>query len=279
MTYNDIKSSLDNSELRYRSILTIPRDVLFGLEIELESVNPSLVSKMVISHFGNSFKVKEDRSLDKDSSAEIATPPFYNSRDTWILLDKLGKLLSKLKPSFEHCSFQVNYCGSLLPTDKDKLNFLKLYAVYEDILYRFSCGEDNTIRDAINEYAYPIILNIKAFREMKDYVLEPYTNQKRYGICFKDKPKDLIEFRTPNGTINPILWQNYITTFYSLIMYSLSPKCNEKELDEYIDRYNKTYLIENYMLLKEEKAISLSKKLFSKSDDRLHFLHQYYRSN
>ena len=52
-----------------------------------------------------------------------------------------------------------------------------------------------------------------------DFILEMFENNKRHGISFKNNSKELIEFRTPNMTHNPILWQNYITFFYYLLEY------------------------------------------------------------
>ncbi len=122
------------------------------------------------------------------------------------------------------------------------------------------------------------MLSIKVDREFKRYTLEPYTNQKRYGLSFKSNPLDLIEIRSPNATINPIYWQNYICTFYYLIMYSLSPKCNERDLDEYIDKFSEINLLDSYSKLNESKAFILSKKLFMKTDDKTHFLNHYLGS-
>lgn len=275
MDLSNLRSCIQNNPLRYRSILTIPRDVKFGLEIELENVKLDTVSKSVHSLVGRDSEVKVDDSLIKGLNAEVALPPLVNVKDTWILLRRLGELLERLKPTFEHCSLQVNLDGSLLPSSRDRIKFLKLFAVYEDIVYRFSRGENLSIRDNILEYAYPIILSLKTYKDFDDFDLYPFINQKRYGINFKMKDKDLIEFRSPNGTINIILWQNYITFFYYLVMYSLSDKCREDELDEYLDRFNKTYILENYELAKDEKAFDLSKKLFKKSDDRTFFMSQY----
>lgn len=266
---------MNNNPIHYRSILTIPRNVSLGLELELEKVSLARVSSLVKSRLGNDWKVCEDRSLLKNFNAEINSPPLYNVKETWILLRKLGKLLEEIKPDYEHCSFQVNLDGNLLKTDSDRLKFLKLYAVYEDIVYRFSQGEDGKYRSSLEEYAYPIILHLKGVKGWEEYALEVFSNQKRYGICFKNKDKNLIEFRTPNATSNPILWQNYVTFFYYLVMYSLSPKCNVKELDQYIDNFNKTYILEYYEKAHTEKAVDLARKIFRKSDDQLYFLEQY----
>lgn len=274
----DIK--LQNSPLKYRDKLTIPSKVNFGLELELDKVDPSMVYKLIRKQFGTNWQVKADPSLTQEKNAEIATPVLQNNRQTWILLKKLGVLLEKLNPSYDQCSFQVNFDGSLLPTNEDRIRFLKLYAMYEDIIYRFSKGGDLEYRHSLDMYAHPIILSLKGTLSIgEDAVMEMFSNNKRYGVVFKNKEKDLIEFRTPNMTSNPILWQNYVTTFYYLLIASTSNKFNKKEIDQYIDEFSKTFLLENYELEKRQKASCFCKKIFPKSIDQINFMHQYSGSN
>lgn len=278
MLCDNIKMQLQNNPLTYREQLTIPSSENFGVEIELENIDYNKVYKLIKKQFGTTWKITKDDSLIKGANAEIVSPILQNNKQTWTLLKKLAELLKKLNPTFENCSFQINFDGTLLPTDKERLRFLKLYAYYEDIIYRFSMGEDNKYRNSLDTYASPIMLFLKGLisgsTEDEELITEMFSNNKRYGIVFKTE-KNLIEFRTPNGTLNPILWQNYITFFYYLIKLSTSSKCNEKELENYIKSFSKIYLYENYSLLKEEKALSLSKQLYSHKEDQTSFLHQY----
>lgn len=281
MTNKSIDTQLINSPLEYRSILTIPKDIRIGLEIELENVNYDTVSRHVSNQFGHNWQVKDDRSLLKDKNAEIATPVIYNEKKYMEILKKLVKMIQKIKPTFDNCSFQINFDGSLLPTEEDRISFLKLYAFYEDIIYRFSQGEDNHYRESLDMYASPIILSLKDAlyfgEDDKDLILERFENQKRYGISFKTSKKDLIEFRTPNGTSNPILWQNYITLFYYLIMATIYKRYNKQEIESYISSYSKINILESYELPREEKALKLSRQIFPHQTDRINFLHQYLR--
>ena len=147
------KSELKETPFSYRPILTIPTDINFGLEIEIEDIDHDLIVKQVQEEFGTSFKVKKDVSLRKDYNAEIITPVLQNTKETWEMLKKLTELIKTLKPTYDNCSFQINYDASLLPTIEDKIRFIKLFAVYEDIIYRFSKGEDYSYRDSLIDYA------------------------------------------------------------------------------------------------------------------------------
>ena len=43
---------------------------------------------------------------------------------------------------------KFNFDGDMLPSLKTRLRFLKLFAMYEDIIYRFSKGGDKHYRDS-----------------------------------------------------------------------------------------------------------------------------------
>lgn len=276
MSLSNLENQILNNPIQYRDKLSIPRNINFGLELELDKIDFDKVYKLIRKEMGNNWVVKTDRSLTENANAEIATPILQNTKQTWLMLKRLGQLLNQLNPSYNNCSFQVNFDGNLLKDINAKRKFLKLYAVYEDIVYRFSKGEDKEYRDSLETYAYPIILTLKGLEKLDaDEYLETFTNTKRYGISYKTKPKGLIEFRTPNATSNPILWQNYITFFYNLIMYSLSNKCSEKELDEYIDKFCKLYLLEYYENPHIEKANSLANKIYRNQTDKVYFMQQY----
>lgn len=271
-----LNNQLINSPMEFRSKLTLPHKANFGLELELDKIDLLEVRELVGRNIGGDFSVKNDKSLTTGMNAEINTPVLRNSKATWELLKRMGELLKKINASYDRCSFQVNFDGSLLPSVEDKVRFLKIYAMYEDIVYRFSKGEDLSYRDSLEEYASPIILTLKGVLSINnDAVVEMFSNQKRYGICFKTRDCDLIEFRTPNMTDNVCLWQNYVTFFYYLLNLVHSGKINMREVDEYISNYSRIYILENYEKEKEEKALQLSKKLFCNSTDRINFMHQY----
>ena len=275
MTIENLHIQLRDNPLEFRSKLTIPEKTRFGLELELDKVNYNEVFKLVRKNFDSSWIVKTDKSLTKNHNAEIVSPVLQNQRQTWNLLYKMGELLQKLNPDYSNCSFQINFDGSLLPTPQDKIRFLKLYAMYEDIIYRFSKGEDDTYRESLDMYASPIILALKGALQYDDeYALDLFSDNKRYGVVFKSK-QDLIEFRTPNMTSNTALMQNYITFFYYLLRLATSRKYNTQEVDAYIDSFYKIYLLEGYELLKTDKALQLANQLFTYKKDKLYFMHQY----
>lgn len=276
MTDSTLDIKLRNIPLEYRSKLTIPSKVNFGLELELDKINYDEIYHLVRKQFGSNWRIKTDKSLTDGQNAEIVSPVLQNTKQTWILLKKLGGLLEQINPSYDNCSFQVNFDGKLLPGLEDKVRFLKLFAMYEDIIYRFSKGEDLEYRESLEIYASPIILALKGALSIGSAsAVEMFSDNKRYGVVFKNGNRNLIEVRTPNATSNPILWQNYITTFYYLLKFSTSNKYNKREVDKYIDDFYKIYLLEGYELEKRDKALKFSNMLFTHSVDQIFFMHQY----
>ena len=275
---NVINSSLINNPLEYRPILTIPKNINFGIELEMEKVDPRVVYHLVKNGLGGDWNVKVDDSLELLHNAEIVSPVLQNTRETWVIIKKMGEILERLNPDYHKASFQVNFDGSLLPTPEDRLRFLKLYAMYEDIIYRFSKGEGEHFRESIETYASPIILSLKGVTKLDpEYAVEMFTNQKRYGVTFKTQNQDLIEFRTPNSTSNPTLMQNYIVMFYYLLVYVMKNKYDKKRVDEYIDNYNKLYILESYERENADKAIEFAREIYPHQIDRTFFYHQYFK--
>ena len=267
---------MSNIPFVYRDKLNIPKNIRFGLELELDKIDPDEVYKLVRKEFGNTWLIKEDKGLTKGENRELVSPVLTNTKDTWVMLKRMADLLKKINPDYSHCSFQINFDGDMLPSMKTRLRFLKLYAMYEDIIYRFSKGGDKNYRESMEMYASPIILSLRYDPSGNiQETLDEYTNQKRYGIAFKNIDKDLIEFRTPNMTSEEIYWQNYINTFYYLLRCAANPKYDQDEVDRYIDEFSEIYMLESYEILREDKARQFAKTIFDSNIDKNYFMHQY----
>ena len=78
-------------------------------------------------------------------------------------------------------------------------------------------------------------------------------------------------------TDNVCLWQNYVTFFYHLLMLASSGKFDKREVDEYIERYSRIYILENYekekVLSKLCDIIAFSKRVLQ--EDEKDFLFRY----
>ena len=83
MTIETLKTQLDNNPLEYRSKLTIPKNINFGLELELDKINFRETVRLIRTNFHESWKIKTDKSLTKDHNVEIVSPVLKNTQETW----------------------------------------------------------------------------------------------------------------------------------------------------------------------------------------------------
>lgn len=172
------------------------------------------------------------------------------------------------------------------------LNFIKFWSVYENVIYRFSYGEYLSARSSIN-YAAPMMKDLfqkyLLFKERGNstQVIKSKISYNRYKAINFDHVShfteycngNTIEFRCPNGSLNPIIWQNNVNLFVHLLQYSKSTgfdddmvtKRHEMNQDKYtsLSDYNEIYL---------EQALELCDMVFSNNFDKVYFLRQYLKS-
>ena len=77
-----------------------------------------------------------------------------------------------------------------------------------------------------------------------------------------------IEFRCPNGTLNPVIWQNNINTVTKLMLAARNKKIDEDFLDYKLEKEP-----DKFTLL--PKALELADIIFDNDLDKMYFLKQY----
>jgi len=176
---------------------------------------------------------------------------------------------------------------------RNVINLLKIWAIYEDILYRFSYGEFCNARPLLTKYAKPISNFIKDFLQIvpDDIEFLPFLNELPPGhslglnlsnyrniLMELNNAIKTIEVRCPNGTINPIIWQNNINTFGKLLEFIYSDNYDEEKL-EYQLWHLKTpnYEDNNYSKIDFERALEFSDLIFEETIDKINFLRQYIK--
>lgn len=273
-----------NAKLPYREILDIPITKKFGLEIEMEANEDDYLYIYNYNLKNRNWHNHKECSISKNGH-ELVSPPLINNHDTWELLKKIGIRMRCSDITFEDASFQINIDASL--TEKDMLYFLKLYAVYESIIYRISKGKSKYLRELAKIYAISIrrlslnynIKTIKALIETKNYgvCLKRYINSK----VNKDIFPNVIEFRTPNGTNDYWLWQNYINIFYHMIKVVEEQQIDYEKIDYLFALLNQLQVYRWYDILKDyekldiDKALDFANTIFTEDVDKIYFLKHY----
>ena len=296
---NDLKeliSYVQSIILEYRATLDLPNFVTIGLELEYEN----LAKKVVDEYVGNNFKKWRSStdgtvmSNEDMSGGEIISPILYDNVITWFELEKICQFLQKNKATASECAGGHVHIGTnILDTDIENwLTFLKIYVVYEHVLFRFFYGDKLNGRSLIDKYAPPIADDLSIL--IKDghttLLLRDLKEQfRKYGaINFrtikvnadgKINDGETIEFRTPNGTIFQVIEQNNINTITKLLLAARNKQVDVDFLDYKLKNefygYKKYSHLYNEVCLKD--ALEFVDLVFNHNIDKVYFLRQYLK--
>ena len=290
---------LKNYKLEYKDQIG-GLDLPFGCEIEFENVSQELIRRKLSILFAkqniSNWHLESDSSLNdyknKDYNrniygGEVISPVLWDRKEDWMQLKQICELLKdnnakNLGKSAAHIHFD-----STIFKDYDQIiRILKLWCVYEDVIYRFSSGFDEHLRPVVQQYAMPCG---NKFRSLINSVYAAdYEKLKRnlkiaktYGISFfhmDEYNKDTIEIRTPNGTLDEAVWQNNVNFFKHLLTSTLSEQKDWDLIDHYINSYDYSYYqFKNYENLNIQKAIELCDFIFEEEKDKFNFIKQYVK--
>lgn len=293
---------IEKFELPYDQKINIGKQFQYGTEIEfaradLEDIYEDIKNSYEgnIPEYSKDWFVTTDESItvNNEYGGEVQSPISYNTPDEW---EKLIEICDILK---ENGALINDECSIHLHIDFDRLGLtreqayrlLKLWAVYEDVIYKFAMGESDHLRSYIDTYAYPIrndIIKDKGYGLLKN-VLE--YNKKHKAIQLVDFARRLagkncmlptIEFRIANGTLNPKIIQNITRFFCQLVNSTLE---ENPLLDYYVNKHfdkleiNYNDLVESYEELNFDKALELVDIIGLTNHDKLCFLKQYLKPN
>lgn len=299
---------LDRYYLEYRDKLGISCDITFGLEIELENFKGTIADLWpfecgIYEIVGNkNWVVKNDITLVR--GRELATEVYTDNEKTWDDIRRVCDYSSNYLEVGERSAGHVNI-GSQILTNNALYwyRFLKLWSIYENIIYRFSYGEYLSylpyikngskpvasilldrmefLKNFINDDARKLVIN--AFpKEIKPGFL------KKNGLSFykmldkldysKYEYDNVVEIRTPISTLDTIIWQNYVNFFVHLLLYCKSDKYDDDILEKRKNKINNIVLdINNYDYIYVEQALELCDMIFNNNRDKIYFLKQYIK--
>ncbi len=289
---------IDDIKLKYRDKLDLPKFVTFGVEIEFEDANTESVKRRLYLDFPE-WKFDRDPSVttldlnDESLGGEVISPVLKDNDSNWqeifkvcSLLDRCGASISDLSGGHIHFGTQV-----LGYNKKYWLNLIKLWIIYEPLIYRFSFGERLGPRAGIFKFAVQLdkvlLKNLSSFENSVNlYELLSYFPIDKYysfNTCYVNPVKkgiiegNTVEVRCPNGTVNPVIWQNNINFFAKLFLY-----CSDNNFDSEFINYKLDYLKDgiihyDYNDIYIDEALELSDLVFSRELDKLYFLKQYLK--
>ena len=291
---SDFLLLLDDYYLVMRNRLGLSRKDTFGMEMEFDETQYHDVEDEIANHNFDNWLLYEDASLD--NGGEVVSPILTDTERNWKDLIGICHIVNNHGIINNNCGAHVHIGTQVLGDDvKDWLRFMKLWAVYENIIYRFSYGEYLSYRLSIGEYAKPISRRLysqyqtfsgcnPSFRNLIFSISLSRNDAINFQNVSVDKGKNIvygntIEFRVPNGTLNPVIWQNNVYFFLKLLKYAKSKDYNDDIINR---RYQKNCHISmnlaSYDNVYTEQALELADMLFDNNLDKLYFLRQYFKS-
>ena len=275
-----------------KQLIGINKNITFGIEIESEGELYQFIMELGYLLPRNDqligdidfWGAKIDTSLQK--GVEVISPILTDCKgdieDIYIICELLQN--AKLETT-ERCGGHIHIGSDFLKTKEAYANLLEIFGNVERILY-IMCNEKGSIpRHGISESAKAISSNVSESIKRGELSLEESTDldefiaqikesqeERGYSINFMNinVNENTIEFRMPNGTLNPQTWIANIRLFGKIVEVSqrLSEieKTKELSIEDIRLLYFKDRLIRD--IPEKEKMETLLKLLFTDEEGR-----------
>lgn len=322
MELEKIKQELLNINLDYLDKINIP-DYEFGLEIEFAgAVFTSVMQKLDEVLKYNSKDITELRQIEKDKEeykkwrlvndgsvqsnawhrakkgGEINSPIMKDRKKYWKELKKVCEMLRKREyiNISDNCSVHIHTNREIYDELEEFKNLVKLWIIYEDIIYRFGYGEKDIYRPSLLNYAKPLsssfttptdelLIELENV-ETKQQLLRLLSYERKYGLNLTNITKEpirkddiikpTVEIRIYNGTLNENIIQNDVRFNMNLLNYAKKENFDKEFIDYKIKNFKRNF-INDSIFENPEIVDEFSKLIFKDELDRLKFLKQYYK--
>lgn len=206
--------------------IELPKGMTIGVEIESEGEYGTRIPKRILK---GRWRTKSDGSLENgiEIVSTILGGSEQDSREIYQICDFLEEIG---QATSERCGAHVHIGTDFLTNKQAYINLLEIFGNCEEIIYAISNGSNSNIRKGISKYCLPIATkleegllsgNLDSEEEMSRFIeqLQILQGDRFSGINFMNigTSKNTIEFRTPNGTINPDVWIENINLFGGMI--------------------------------------------------------------
>lgn len=284
---------LDKYYLEFRKKMGFDNYITFGLEIEFENANGEQINSKLSQEFPTgTWETKPDCTLH--GGYEIESPIARDNYNYWSELKTVCQIVRPNASISSHSGGHI-HIGTQVLGDKSEswLNFLKLWSVYENIIYRFAYGEFLTARSSLLRFAPPTserfwidYESLKCDGSSTEAIIKKISKTRDQSVnfsnvsdCSKFKERNTIEFRCPNGTLEPAIWQNNINLFVHLLICSKGLNFDDDMIQKRKILNNNKYLsLDWYKELYLQQSLELCDIVFTNNFDKIYFLRQYLKS-
>ena len=180
---SELKKYLKEINIEFRKKLPIPNFTSFGQEIEFVNINQIELFKMVeainnthklstILYSGEQNIFSVDKFAPFEGLCEIQTPILINDEDNFhlfaLILDTLKKMGGEITSS---CGSHININGLTFMQREHLILLLKIFIIYEPILYKFGYGyadmpRKSLLRERQTRSMGPNIINVKIYNNI-----------------------------------------------------------------------------------------------------------------
>lgn len=289
----ELLDEIENMDFLYRDKLNFSSEIKFGIEIEYGNAKKSDVMKVM-----NGIKGEETSSYYKSWGYSFDSAFACNNNSEYYGGELVSPILKNKKEYFKQISlachtlkdnsavlnekmgFHVHVSRDALKSTLISLeNFLKIYMLYEDIIYKFAFyGKAprfviNTYANSVSYMIYDTLINnnYSSYEELYS-LLDFFIKDKSISIS---EGAPTFEFRICNATINPIIIQNNINLFCSLIEASKDNNIDLDKINYDLEKFMKSSYTKKIPKKDMNRAITFSDIIFKDDIDKKYFLKQY----
>lgn len=272
--------------LEYRDTLNLPDNLTFGTEIEYEGVFKRFVDKYI-----NDFTDWCSKEEEFIIGGEISSPIMIDSPQYWKELKIICNYLTKRRADTLHkAGGHIHVGANILEKDVEAWRiFLKLYMVYEHVLFRFAYGDKISARKKIVEHARPIAYELynllevlNNIEDMNKLLLNIASIGKHTSLNMNNllKDRNTLEFRLFNASTNEIIWQNNINTVSKMLLAAKNKFIDEGFLDYKLNNGFESFRdkMYRYNIVNLKDSLEFVDLVFDNNLDKVYFLRQYFKN-
>ena len=298
----ELLRKLKDYYISFRDKLNLNYLLTFGVELEFQSDDPKDIEsglkifnyKWLLDQRLNDNYWEFKRELSSTNGYEITSPILIDNEESFLQLKAMCNMIEKNNGTVsEKDAAHIHFGPQLIGNDIESwIKFFRIYSLYETIIYRFSYGEFECGRSYIEKYAFPVARTYNNTLDkldidisLKKLFLSLQTAHKTKAIQFfkminggtsyeKDRS---FEFRMPNGTLNPVIWQNNINMFAHLIMSAKKDIDMDLIMKRINDRSSRFSDLRYYNDINVDEALEFADLIFDNNLDKINFLRQYMK--
>ena len=276
---NHILNKINEYDLELRNSLNFNNNVTFGIEIESEFADVDKINFLVnANNLDRKWLLKDDFSLDR--GIEIASPILKDEKKSYEEIKTICNIFKKYSMIGANCGGHIHIGSQILENEENLKKLINFWTLYEHIIYRFTNGEYLNARPSLNIYAAPLryvcLPNNFTYNKYNVAMVDSAIRICNISSYNTQKLRNTIEFRSPNGTLNEVIWQNNINLFVKMI-----EKIKNIDIDELYYKYYDCFSISTneYNKIYFKDAINFTDIVFDNLTDKIYFLSQYFKNN